>query len=119
MTRRLSSRSSAGRRSEGKRTCSVVKSGRWEGSRCLSGLEAGVSARPLRNASVLAIVNLESGRSGGGISEMAWRREVRSCRGVGREDDGDGDDDEDEDDIVACWCVLGPRPFERRMVCVE
>lgn len=105
MTRPLSRRSSAGRRSDGKRTCRVVKSGRWEGSRRWRGLEGGWAEWPTSVSVFIVVVVLGSGVGGGGISEMAFRMEVRSCRGVGREDD-------DDDDIFA-WLVLNMRPFER------
>lgn len=62
----------------------MVKSGRWEGSSRLRGLleDGGGFERP----SPSGLVDVSGG--GGGISEMAFRMEVRSFRGVGREDDG-------------------------------
>lgn len=68
-----------------------------------SGIERPALSNPSPSASVLVVV--VSGGGGGGISAMAFRMEVRSCRGVGREDDGA--------DIFA-GAVVDLRPFESR-----
>lgn len=47
------------------------------------------------------------GAGGGGILDMAVRREVRSWRGVGRWAADDGDDV----DILVCWVEEGWWPF--------
>lgn len=94
VTRPLSSRSSAGSRSDGKSTCRVVKSGLCLGSSSLRGFVAGSRARSV-NESVLvalllpcsAVPTPAAGVVGAGISEMEFRMEVRSCLGVGRADD--------------------------------
>lgn len=69
-----------------------------------SGIERPALSTPSPSASIL-VVDVSGGGGGGGISAMAFRMEVRSCRGVGREDNGA--------DIFA-GAVVDLRPFERK-----